>query len=215
MRNPSQYLIKKINKLYKAPRRRAALRAFDSIEVGSGDIAVDCGANIGDITARLAAGGGRVTAFEPNADAFGVLSARFKDSGGVECVHAAVADHAGIARLYLNRRYDRDPVEHSGGSSLLPTKRNLDVSRYVDVETVDLAAFIFGLERRVHVLKLDIEGAEFRVMNHLIDTGAIFLIDHVFCETHEYKAPGLAAERRALVLRLQRANIMHVNLDWY
>lgn len=209
-----RHLAKKTNSLLKARRERAAQEQFGRVTLRPRDIAIDCGANVGDVTARLAAGGARVTAFEPNPDAYAMLSARFRGSDRVTCMPAAVTDRAGIERLYLNRRYDRDPLRHSGGSSLLSSKHNLDASRYVDVETIDLAAFIHALGQRVRVLKLDIEGAEFRVLNHLIDTGAIGLIDRVFCETHEFKAPGLAARRRTLRRRLKRNKIGHVNLDW-
>lgn len=215
MKTPFQYLAKKTNKLLKAPRWHAAQKQFDRVTLRPHDIAIDCGASVGDVTAMLVAGGARVTAFEPNPDAYAMLSARFLDNDRVTCVPAAVTDVVGAERLYLNRRYDRDPLGHSSGSSLLSSKHNLDASRYVEVRTIDLAAFIHALGQRVRVLKLDIEGAEFRVLNHLIDTGAIARIDHVFCETHEFKAPGLAAERRILRRRLRHEEICHVNLDWH
>ena len=44
--------------------------------LGPGDVAIDCGANLGAITRIMARGGAEVHAFEPNPDAYAVLKAR-------------------------------------------------------------------------------------------------------------------------------------------
>jgi FkbM family methyltransferase len=211
---PLNYIMSRFNQRLKAPRQRAAVARFKQIAFEPGEIAIDCGANIGAISPELVTRGARVYAFEPNPDAFALLEARFAGDPRVTCLDRAVSDRHGSARLFLHRKYGADPVLHSCGSSLAEGKRNLSQDHFVEVETIDLADFIKGLGRRVRVLKLDVEGAEAWILNHLIDTGTIDQIDHVFCETHEHKVPGLAAECRALRRRLEENRIRHVDLDW-
>lgn len=215
MNDPLNYVARKLNRLLKVTRHRGALRDFRAVAIRPGDIAIDCGANVGEITATLADRGARVYAFEPNPIVFARLQDTFADHPRVTCLPAAVSRKPGRSRLYLHRKYRQDPLGHSAGSSLLASKRNLDQDRFVTVDVVDLADFIRRLGLRVRLLKLDIEGAEIAVLNHLIDTGMINEIDYVFCETHEYKIPGFAHQRRRLRRRLDRAGIEHVNLDWY
>ena len=60
----------------------------------------------------------------------------------------------------------------TGGSWTVPA---LDIAQYLqDHFTVD--DFV--------VVKMDIEGAEFKIIPHLVKTGAIALIDEIFLECH-------------------------------
>lgn len=207
---------KLVRELYgwsKAPRTWAAMRAFKKLRPGRDDIAIDCGANIGDVTLELAAGGATVHAYEPFPEAFAVLEKRSRDLPNVHCHQCAVADCSGSTQLFLHRRQSDDPLEHSSGSSLVATKHNLDPHRCIDVETVALADVVRELGQ-VRVLKIDVEGFEIRLFDHLLDTGAIHAIDQVFCETHEFKIPGLYRETQRLRQRLAAEGIEHVNLDW-
>ncbi len=206
--------LRQLNNLYKAPRKRRAARAFEALRLGPDDLAIDCGANVGDITARLARDGARVHAFEPSPIAFEALTRRVGQIANVSLHNSAVSDHNGTAKLYLHRKLDRDPLGHSAGSSLIAGKHNLDADNSVEVTAIDLAEFIAGLGERVRLLKIDVEGLEAVLINHLIDRKVIERIDQVYCETHEFKVPGLAADCRALRKRLSREGIGHVNLDW-
>ncbi|MCC5871147.1 MAG: FkbM family methyltransferase [Gammaproteobacteria bacterium] len=198
----------------KAPRQHKAQRAFAELRLGPGDIAIDCGANVGDVTLAMASGGATVHAFEPFPEAFAVLARRTRDLPNVHCHQRAVADRSGSTRLFLHRHRSDDPLKHASGSSLLATKHNLDPSRFIDVEMVALTDVIHDLGT-VNLLKIDVEGFEIRLLNHLLDTGAINAIDQVFCETHEFKVAGLYRDLKRLRQRLKAAGIDHVNLDWH
>jgi hypothetical protein len=81
-------------------------------------------------------------------------------------------------------------------------------------ECIDLDAFIRRLGRRVRVLKLDIEGSEIAVLNRLLDTGTINLVDLVVAETHEWN-PNLLAATNALRERIDAEGLAaKVRLDW-
>jgi FkbM family methyltransferase len=132
--------------------------------VGPGDVAVDVGAHIGYFTLRLADAvgeGGHVHAFEPvarNADllARSIVESRFESR--VSLVRAAVADVDGEAVL----RVGRDTL-NTGGAFLGDESRGGDdgLDR-VRVPTVRLDGA--GVGRPVRLIKMDVEGAEPRVV---------------------------------------------------
>lgn len=167
-----------------------------------GEIALDCGANVGEFTELLAQRGGEVYAFEPNPFAFEVLRKRMEKFTHVHCYQAAVAAGAGRRKLYFHKNSALDEVHWSNGSSLLDVKPNVDATKYVEVEAIDLADFVRSLGRSVKVLKMDIEGAEVEVLERLADTGAMDLIGCLFVETHENKIPQLAEPTARLRQRL-------------
>ncbi|MGY6554757.1 MAG: FkbM family methyltransferase [Wenzhouxiangella sp.] len=206
--------LRALNSWWKGPRQRRARRAFEAISLRPGDVAIDCGANVGAITRELAQGGADVHAFEPNPLAMIELERLSRPFPNVHCHAAAVSDHDGHAALFLHRKHDQDPLGHSAGSSLVAGKHNLDPAASLTVPVVDLARFIRELNRPVRLLKIDIEGLEVRLLEHLLDQGLLGDIEQVFCETHEFKVAGLWQECRRLRRRLDAAGMRHVNLDW-
>ena len=79
---------------------------------------------------------------------------------------------------------------------------------------IDLSAFITSLGK-VRLLKLDIEGAEVRVLNHLMDTGAIELIELTVVETHENQIPSLIPQTDELRSRIKKSKYAsRIRLDW-
>jgi FkbM family methyltransferase len=176
--------------------RFAFERALRSIRPG--DIAIDCGANIGKFTQEFAMRGAVVHAFEPDPWAFSCLATRMASHINVTCYSAAVG--AGESDLILYRRpeFDTDPAERSTGSSLYRSKINVDPSCGIAVKQRNLNAFIRDLELRVRVLKIDIEGAEVPLLESMLEDRTIDLCDFVFVETHETRIAELAQRTEAL-----------------
>lgn len=195
-------------------KEAASRRALAAIDLKPADTAIDCGANVGEMTAVLARNGSTVHAFEPNPHAFQVLQNRFKNQTHVICHQAAISDHAGRMPLYLHENSAGDEVYWSNGSSLLSSKGNVSPDRSVDVETVDLANFIQKAGGRIRILKMDIEGAEFSVLQRLMATGTLDLCDHIFVETHDHKIPELAEAGARIRRELLDRKATHVHLDW-
>lgn len=183
--------------------------------LGPGDLVIDCGANLGAVTLFAAARGAEVHAFEPNPDAFAILSRRTSGMAGVHLHPQAVLDAPGLLPLYLHLNYARNPERFSSGSSLLAEKRNVDEGQAVEVPVIDLAAFIAGLGRPVTLLKLDIEGAEYKVLNALIDRGVMGQIGKVFVETHAGSIPALTEADAALRARIAAEGLGEkIDLNW-
>jgi len=190
-------------------------RRIAELGLRRGDLAIDCGANVGDVSAALARTGAEVHAFEPNPHAYSVLVERLGRKRNVRLYPQAVLDRAGRTRLHLHVDAVVDPVGASVGSSLLATKGNVDPDLYVEVETIDLAQFVLELDRPVKVIKIDVEGVECALVHHLLDSGAIERVGTVLVELHDRHIPELQAENQLLRERLTRDGLAdRVLTDW-
>jgi FkbM family methyltransferase len=181
--------------------------------IGPGDIAIDCGANVGDYTIILARSGATVHAFEPDPVAFDELTARTSGLANVVLHNQAVSNTSGLTRLYLHEARSRDPLFASTGSSLLSTKTNVNTETFVEVEAIRFSDFLSGIGT-VAILKIDIEGHEIEVINDLIDTGAIQNVQLAFVELHDKKNPHLAVATQNLRSRIQKTGI-NFDLTWH
>jgi FkbM family methyltransferase len=196
-------------------RPSAIERRIGQLGLRHGDLAIDCGANIGEVTAALAEAGAEVHAFEPNPAAFSVLVERLGQERNVRLYPQAVLDRVGHSRLYLHVNAADDPVAASVGSSLLASKGNVDPDEYVEVETIDLAQFVCDLDRPVGVVKIDVEGVECTVVHRLLDTGAIERVQTVLVELHDRHIPELQAENQRLRERIEWEGLSdRILTDW-
>lgn len=78
-----------------------------------------------------------------------------------------------------------------GSTILADKKEKLELDRPLKVKAIDFAEFLktnFS-DKDYLIVKLDIEGAEYKVIEHLIDTQAINLIDELWVEWHDMFYP--------------------------
>jgi FkbM family methyltransferase len=192
-------------------------RRFDRLfrELRAGDLAIDCGANVGHYTELMARRGAEVYAIEPNPAAFAVLEERFSGYENVHCFHKALHTEPSTVRLYMHEHAVEDPVLWSSGSSLLPFKGNVDPSSFVEVEAIDFCTFVAELGRAIKVVKMDIEGAEVAIIEKLLDTGMIDRICHLLVETHDHKIPELHGPTSRLRGRIAAQNVKQIDLGWH
>lgn len=182
----------------------------------SSDIAIDCGANVGGVTQEIAATGCSVHSFEPDP----VAAAKLREVGrryeNVTIHPAAVGTESGRQLLYFHpKRMDgRGPIEMTQSSSLLADKGNVQTSSHVEVDVIDLPAFIAGLNKPVKLLKVDIEGGEADLLRRLIDEKLYEDIGYAFFETHETKIPSTVVTMQGVRSDLKRLGIRHFFLDW-
>ena len=189
-------------------------RAIRGLGLRQADTVIDCGANVGEMTAVMAAGGATVHAFEPNPHACEVLRKKFGSNTRVHVHEAAVHTAEGTLRLYLHENSSQDEVYWSNGSSLLAEKPNVSAERFVEARTVDLASFINALPGRVRLLKIDIEGAEVEVLRWLLEAGSLDKVDVLFVETHENKMPWLQPATATLKKELAAHPTCKARFDW-
>jgi FkbM family methyltransferase len=133
-----------------------------------GDLFVDVGANIGYYTvlaAQRVGANGKVIAIDASPSIFEKLkhTMTLNNCGNVRLVNMAVAAEAGTVTVYAG------PPGNSGSTSILPNWRGgaaeaeIACRPLTDILAPDELA-------RVRLIKIDVEGAEPLILNHLIDT---------------------------------------------
>ena len=147
---------------------------------------IDVGANVGDWTALFLGVGGvekRGLLLEPSSSALAKLQERFRESGNIELVHAAVSDEPGESTFY-------EEANAGETSSLVPTfSVNGAQGVRVAVTTVDEAAAKAGLSY-VDFLKVDTEGYDYHVLR---GAGRLLSEQSVGIIQFEYNRPWVAA----------------------
>lgn len=115
-----------------------------------GDVVLDVGANVGLTTlvaARAVGEGGKVYAFEPHPAVFAFLKDNLALNGAANVVaeNVALGDREGTVRISDMRSDDHNFVDSSGAGIEVPQRR---------LDRLDTG------ERRVSLLKIDVEGYE-------------------------------------------------------
>lgn len=185
-----------------------------------GDVAVDCGANRGDVTALLAATGAEVHAFEPDPYNIAKLEDRFSETPNVQLHSAAVGTRNGHIRLMRAANWDANPETASVKSTVIEGVDGIAEDEGIDVAMIDLLAFLRVLAATrgsVAFLKLDVEGAELDLLEMMHMENLFDIVRLTVAETHERKFRELGQRLRFAALRDAIARAYpptRVNLDW-
>jgi len=211
-------------------RRRQRAEVFSAQALGTitgisymlrpGDVAFDCGANVGDVSAILARSGATVEAYEPDPHCVGRLTERFAGVPNVRLHAAAVGEAGGVARLQRDRNFAADPERASVRSTVTPGGKRMveDPDNVIEVPVIDLLAeleAVIAARGEVAFLKLDVEGAELDILEEMARRRTFDGIRFTAAETHERKFPDLAprfAAPRARIAGGWPPN--RVTLDW-
>lgn len=200
-------LLARYNQQQLARHGPASLAEFDRrvARLRPGDVCLDLGANMGIYTEKLAATGAEVHSYEPDPHCFAVLTQRFAGRGNVHLHPQAVAAEPGSFLLRRTREFlDNPDLQSTSSSIVVKAPLIYDETNAVMVETVAFHDVVRGLGRDVALVKMDIEGAEFGILDRLQadrDRGTDLPIGALFVETHERHFP----ERFAMVRTLRRA----------
>lgn len=176
-------------------KRRFCQRAQDTFalvlaDCGPGDLCVDLGANVGEVTRRMADTGADVIAFEPDPVTFELLQAAVGDLPNVTLHQRAAGATAATMQLRRSAKWSPDdPTLHNANASLVRTDAELSDTTSVQVEVEDIPAFLAAQHREIRILKMDIEGSEWDLLEALIVHPVLALIDTMFVETHERVDP--------------------------
>lgn len=198
---------------FKDPRYGAVRRLRrDVYGIEPGGLVIDCGANVGEVTAFFLDRGFQVHAFEPDPDARAILSERLGQRPGLVVHPHAVGARSGRARLHRMADAGRTRPDRTLSSSLV--RRDEHGEDTIEVEVIDLLDFIAGLGRGVDIVKLDIEGAEVDILDAILERRMDREIGQLLVETHERFSPELAARTAAIRRKVEELAIKNIDLDW-
>ncbi len=183
-----------------------------------GDLAVDCGANMGVVTEKLAATGADVIAFEPDPYAFGILEQKFANKPNVTLVNAAVGVGTGTVRLMRADNFGANPEGASVKSTILDGGRRIDAENSVEVPLIDFPSWVqeqVKARGEIAFVKMDIEGAELDILEKMDSEQLFQNLRCLVAETHERKFKDLRDRYKALRDKVSETYAPgKVNLDW-
>lgn len=191
--------------------------AYEKISIirGGGNntpICIDCGAHAGLISDILLHCGAEVYAFEPNLYLNAFLKRKFKNQNTHLYQKAVGSKNYKTSFLIFQGR------ALSQGNRIVSSLQDEETSQSYEVEVVDLCDFIdinfVSKGKEVYLLKLDIEGAEFEILEKLITQKLYQHIKFIACETHEYMFKDGEAKLKKIQKLIKSKNIHNIFLDW-
>lgn len=185
------------------PMRKLALT------LSRNDIVIDLGAHIGEATVEFARRAGHVHAFEPNPTNFVQLAARTSRLPNVTIHQKAVSETTGTANLFFE---NPKPGKFYEGSTIVDGKSNVTYEKSIKVDSISIVDVLNAIDGPVTFIKMDIEGAEYRVLEALIKSGLMAKVGMAYYECHADRIPELVAEK-VRVLDMARAAGVYDKLD--
>jgi len=148
---------------------------------------IDGGANIGKIS-KLAIQEAKnanleIMAFEPDPVAFAEL--RLIRGKKFQAHEKALFTRNGFATLFRHREFISNLATTS--STLNATKSNVVSDNSIQVNVVDIVDVVRLRESNSIIMKLDVEGSEYEILNRLLKTKQIDKFSKIWCEFHPHK----------------------------
>lgn len=178
-----------------------------------GDVFLDLGAHVGEVSVECARRGAEVYAFEAHPGIFETLRERTRPYPNIHIFNEAVSHEDGEVTLYV--RAPQRPG-HYQGSTLAEGKVDLDYQQSVKVPALRLSAILDRIGKPVRLVKMDVEGVEYRVLQTLIDEGRAGELAEVHVECHAAKVEGLPAQKARVLAALAAAGLSdRYHFDWH
>lgn len=126
-----------------------------------------------------------IFAFECNPTLIPIIKSKHPTA---KVMQLAASVETGESKLYLGKQYIN--------SSLMSSKVNVSTDNYLTVNTIDISKWLldnFTKEDYI-ILTLDVEGAEYGVLEKMIVDRSLPLIDELYVEFHGKKIPTVTKE---------------------
>lgn len=189
--------------------KEESLKSLISAAINS-DFVFDLGANIGKITKHLIGTGKDVFAFEPDPAAFPHLQKL--TAPNLKIFHSAVWVNEKKQTLFRHKDWEKSHSHTS--SSLISSKVNVDSRNAVEVNSIDISGIVSNL-RGIGVMKMDVEGAEYALLNYWSDSKVLNRFESIFCEFHAKKIRFGRVKHLLLYLKLVVRGQNKIVRDWY
>lgn len=136
--------------------------------------------------------------FEPFENSFNEMSGKLGNLKNVILIKKAVSDINGAESLFLK-------ISGAEGHSLCSNKSNVS-KNHIEIESIDFSKFILENFKKSDeiILKVNIEGAEYKLFQKMIKDGSIAYISKIFCEWHYVKVSGVKDVHNEIVASLKK-----------
>lgn len=169
----------------------------DSLNAQSQVISVGVGEDASFDLSLISKYGCTVHAFDPTPKSAAWVHQNITDKNFVFEPYA-LADKDGYLKLFLPKN-----TEHVSASCQLSSHVSAE---FFDAPCLRLSSLLKRLSfSRIDVLKIDIEGAEYAVINDVISSGSISSIDQLLVEFHHYFTGFSVRDTRDVISKLSKA----------
>lgn len=173
-------------------------------KLSTSSLVIDIGANVGLVSETLARSGARVISLEPNSKAFEQLKRVASRYPNIHIRNEAAGIKNQQTKLFLSKNSKKIDEDFTQASSFMIRKPNVSSVYFEIVKEIDFAQFLNSLDEQVELIKLDIEGYEIQLLNHLLDQKAVKNVNHFYVETHERKFVDLTIPTEQLKERIKK-----------
>lgn len=176
------------------------------------DVVIDFGAHVGLASIEFALAGAKVYAFEPNPENFAELRRNTANYPRISIYEKAVSDKSGYARLYFE---PTGPTKYFEGATIVEGKSNIGYDHHFEVETISATEIFDMIKGPIAVIKMDIEGAEYRALDALINSDQMDRVGKVYVECHVNRMPSLAKAKEHTLALAKAAGVFHkLDFTW-
>ena len=190
-------------------------------EMPSDSVCIDCGGNVGLFSDLIISQGCQVHLFEPNPYLFSKLSWKYRNESLMHLHKNAVGILNEPVTFSMPENINDDFLFWSLSSVVKTDQIDKECitskSKNYEVESIRLTEFIEQLlneSNSIYILKLDVEGAEFDILEDIIEKQLYKSITHIFCETHERFVVQGTEKLERIKERISSLGIENIYLDW-
>jgi FkbM family methyltransferase len=139
-------------------------------------VVLDVGGFKGDFSAAIVSKfNSRVFVFEPVPEFYTLCLERFRCENQVTCYNFGIGDNDGIFNILSEGDASRvSDQKATGADSVLVEIRRFD-SVFSDLSF-----------NQIHLMKINIEGGEFSLLQHMIESGLILNVEHLQVQFHNF-----------------------------
>lgn len=180
------------------------------LDINENDVCIDLGANMGLFTRLVDVQKGICYSFEPNTSLYNHLIKRYKDSKNIYIYNYAASNKNEKVKFFTSgNNYIGDQ-----GFTMSYKKGN----NYVEVDSIKFSDFlkneVLTKYDFIYLIKIDIEGEEFNVLEDLINENIYKKIGYIFVETHERFFENGKERLEKIKNLIEKNNIKNIYLDW-
>jgi FkbM family methyltransferase len=177
-----------INNKNISDREKTRLRTQKLIElenINKNSIVIDIGSNFGEVIDALLSTECEIHSFEPHPIFYNMIYEKYHQYNNVFLYEKAIWTSNTKKKLY----YKRSETALNGGSTLIPEKTNIhNLNLFKEVDCIDIVEFLNKF-KEVDLLKMDIEGAEYEILDKIFKTDTYKKIKSIYYEDHSSKIP--------------------------
>jgi FkbM family methyltransferase len=168
--------------------------------LNAASVVFDCGGYEGDWADAIHARYGcQVYVFEPVAAFLSDIQRRFKDQPAVRSFGYGLHSRNEHTRIFLSANASSTFGQEAASESIALR----DVAEVLPALQID----------HIDLIKINIEGGEYELLERLLDTGLVRSIDHLQVQFHRF-VPGATARRERIRTRLRETHALRYDYDF-